>query len=352
MASTTRDTHENMGLDGAWRTGSPVMAGLRRLAMPTAIIGAALLGTLAMPMPAHATTLADLDRMIGEAQEACDERQQAYEAAQGDLDDAANGSYKSSDGRVEDILTGAGSLDSVTQGVRYGNSVAAKLQGKVAAAAAAKAEADDAKAKLEALRTRKAQQQESLKNADSIHFAQWQPGSSWASRRYWGGTVATHGCGLVSYTVAIDILTGARLDPSQMIDKRGDWVGMESWPDDSSGVRTGETHAEFTKRVFGVTERALPMDGDTLATLDQALEEDEAVVQLCGRGTIFKNGKTGQWRTSSGHYVLIYRHADGYYYVQDSTWLDEGGTAVRYSRSDMQRMLSGASALIAYSNAG
>lgn len=350
MASTIRNARRGMSLDTAWHVSVPVTAGLRRMAMPV-MLGVVLLGALAVPVPAHATTLAELDQMIASAQQVCDGKQKAYEAAQADLDDATNGSYKSADGRVSDILTGADTLDSVTQGVRYGNSVAAELQGKVDAAAAAKTEADDAKAKLEALKNRKVQQQESLRNADSIHFAQWQPGSTWASRRYWGGTVATHGCGLVSYTVAMDILTGANLDPSQMLDKRGDWVGMESWPDDSSGVRTGETHAEFTKRVFGVTERSLPMDGDKLATLDKALEEDEAVVQLCGRGTIFKNGKTGQWRTSGGHYVLIYRHADGYYYVQDSTWLDEGGTAVKYSKSDMQRMLSGASSLVAYSNA-
>lgn len=301
---------------------------------------------LALPAaPADATTLEELGKQLQQAQAVAAEKQAAYDDSTERLRDTVSATYKGSTVSVADMLASPQNVQQLLSAIKYGNVLTQEASDRVADAQRAKSDAENAESDAQRLYDRKRQQEDSLKNADSIHFAQ---GSApWGQMAYWNGTVATHGCGLVSYTVAVDILAGRGETPDQVLRERGDWDGTEQTLDATTG--NGErTHYDVTKSLYGITTESLSLDGDRLATLDAALE-GESVVQVCAAGRAFKNN-AGFWRYSNGHYIIIYRRADdGGYMVQDSTWTDKG-TAVHYSRDEMRVMMSNAHSLTAYRN--
>lgn len=301
---------------------------------------------LAIPAsPADATTLDELGEQLRQAQSVAAEKQDAYDDSVEHLRDTVSATYKGSSVSIADMLASPQSVQQLLSAIKYGNALTRETSDMVADAQRAKSEADDAASEAQRLYDRKRRQAESLRNADGIHFAQ---GSApWGQMGYWNGTVATHGCGLVSYTVAIDILTGRGETPDQVLRERGDWAGTEQTIDATTG-NGRRSHREVTKALYDVTTVSLSLDGDRLATLDAALE-GESVVQVCAAGRAFKNN-AGFWRYSNGHYIVIYRRADdGGYMVQDSTWTDKG-TAVHYSRDEMRVMMSHTHSLTAYRN--
>lgn len=302
--------------------------------------------SLALPASqAGAATLDELGRQLQQTQAVAEGRQRACDDAESALRATVSATYKGGAVSVADMLSSPQSVQQLLAAVKYGNAMMRDAADKVTAARQARQDAEDAYAEAQRLYDRKARQEESLRNADGIHFAQ--SSSPWGQMAYWNGTVATHGCGLVSYTVAIDILTGRGETPDQVLEERGDWAGTEQTLDATTG-NGSRTHYEVTKALYDVTTESLNMDGDRLATLDAALQ-GESVVQVCAAGRAFKNN-AGVWRWSGGHYVVIYRRADdGGYMVQDSTWTDKG-TAVHYSRDEMGVMLSHAHTLTAYRN--
>lgn len=318
----------------------------RRWRRVGAFASVAVVMVLSLPAaPADAATLDELGQQLQQAQAVAEERQAAYDDSLERLRDAVSAAYKGSSVSVADMLASPQSVQQLLSAVKYGNVITLEASDRVADAEQAKADADAAASEAQRLYDRKRQQEESLKNADGIHFAQ--ASAPWGQMAYWNGTVATHGCGLVSYTVAIDILTGRGETPDQVLKERGDWAGTEQTLDATTG-NGSRTHHEVTKALYDVTTESLSLDGDRLATLDTALE-GESVVQVCAAGRAFKNND-GTWRYSGGHYVIIYRRADdGGYMVQDSTWTDKG-TAVHYSRAEMSVMMANTHSLTAYMN--
>ena len=324
-----------------------IIVRLRHVACHRAVfLPFAIAVVLAMPaVPVHATTLDELGEQLQQAQAVAAERQDAYEDSVARLGDTVSTTYKGSSVSVADVLSSPQSIQQLLAAIKYGNALTQEASDRVADAQRAKSEAENAESKAQRLYDRKRRQAESLRNADGIHFAQ--DSAPWGQMGYWNGTVATHGCGLVSYTVAIDILTGRGETPDQVLRERGDWAGTEQTLDATTG-NGRRSHRDVTKTLYDVTTESLSLDGDRLATLDAALE-GESVVQVCAAGRAFKNN-AGFWRYSNGHYIIIYRRADdGGYMVQDSTWTDKG-TAVHYSRDEMRVMMSRAHSLTAYRN--
>ena len=325
-------------------TGRPLPYGwLCRLAMLSLIVGFVFL--CVTPIQANATTLAELSTQVQQAQDNAKQKEREYGDAKDALEGTVDAAYKGGNVSIINLITSPSDMQEMLSLVKYGNAMTRTAADKVSAAEKAKSDADNAVAAAQTLYDRKKSQEESLKNADSIHFCQ--ASSPWGQMRYWNGTVATHGCGLVAYTVAIDILTGRNMAPSQMLSERGDWAGTEQTVDSTTGGH-GRTHEAETLALFGVHTTALDTGGDRLATLDAALG-DESVVQICAAGRAFKNNE-GYWRWSNGHYILVYRRADdGGYMVQDSSWTDKG-RAVHYSASEMRVMLSNTHSMVKYSN--
>lgn len=300
---------------------------------------------MSSPSEAHAATVSELEQQVEAAQQDVADKQQSYDDAKSQLNELMSGNYKSGNTSVADILASSSSVSSVIQSIKYGNVITNEASEKIQAASDARQASEASASELQALLDQKRAQEDSLRNADSIHFAQGD--SPWGTLPYWNGTVATHGCGLVSYTVAIDVLTGRGLTPGEMLSLRGDWSGTEQTLSSTTGA-SGETHSDETLRLFDVTSESLDMSGNLNDEVDEALE-GEGVVQVCAAGTAFKNND-GYWRTSAGHYVTIYRHDANGYYVQDSTWSGAKGAAVCYSTSDLNVLLSHCHSLTAYRN--
>lgn len=297
--------------------------------------------------PAHATTLAELEEQLAQAQAVLGEKQQAYDGSQATLREVLGGMYKDGGMTASDLLSKTTDVTSMLNAVRYGNAMTDQVASQIQASKVARDEADKVRQDVQDIIDQKKRQAESLKNADNIHFCQADP--KWGMVSYWNGTIATHGCGLVSYTVAIDILTGRNATPDQILTERGDWAGTEQTITSTEGSRSGKTHEQVTRELYGVETEPLDMDGNRLQTLDSALGE-ESVVQVCAAGSAFKNNN-GYWRYSNGHYIIVYRKDDSWnYYVQDPSWGDENGRAVCYSPSEMARMLSLAHTMTAYHN--
>lgn len=295
----------------------------------------------------HATTLAELGDELAQAQAVLDERQQAYDDSQTALRKVLGEMYKDGGMSASDVLSLTPDVTSMLNAVRYGNAMTDQVASQIQASRAARDEADQARRDVQDVIDQRQRQSESLKNADGIHFCQCS--AQWGVIPYWNGTIATHGCGLVSYTVAIDILTGRNATPDQILSERGDWAGTEQTITSTEGSRSGKTHEQVTRELYGVETESLGMDGDRMRTLDYALGE-ESVVQVCAAGSAFKNNG-GHWRYSNGHYIVVYRKDDsGNYYVQDSSWGDENGRAVCYSPSEMARMLGLAHTMTMYHN--
>lgn len=315
-------------------------------AIATVVVGITIALSLSMsPVMARATTLDELQVQLERAQADSDVRQTEYEQAQAELQRTLSGTYKENATSAPEILSTPNSVGKALMAIKYGNAVTDKVVSQIQAESYAKRAADDAKAKVESLIEQERRQKASLQNADSIHFAQWDP--RWGTVRYWNGTITTHGCGLVAYTVMVDILTGRNATPDQILAERGDWAGTEQTIDSTTGGH-GRTHRQVTYDLYGVTTEELSLAGDRRATLDAVLD-GESVVQVCAAGQAFKNSD-GYWRWSGGHYILIYRKDDsGCYYVQDSTWQAKG-QAVQYTASDMNHLLACAHSLVAYHN--
>ena len=192
----------------------------------------------------------------------------------------------------------------------------------------------------------------SLISGDEYFFSQNDKSSDWWDLSYWRQRVGGKGCGLVSYTMAIDILTGANLTPADMYYLRGgangSWNGTDAMPNSTKGARM--THKEWSERNFGVTMR-LTESYPSNQTLQEGLEKGHVYLISRGGSKCFKDA-AGTWHYHGGHYVLLYR-----YDAQTSTFFvhDPSGNtvqqqrlnqAVPYSQSDMRRCINSRSFVV------
>lgn len=308
----------------------------------------AVLFSVVMPANARAVTLDELHEQVEAAKVAAQEARDGYESKKAALDGIVNAAYKNGSKDITDALLGASSFGDVMNGLVYGSALTDDGVKKVQEAREAQATADEAIARAEELAAQEESRIAARENARYMHFTQWK--EPWAGIPYWGGTIASAGCGLIAYTVAMNILTGSDYTPATMLDFRGDWSGSEQSLDSTYGTPDGSTHAEWTYANFGVESIMLPTSGDRMATLDAALAGGESAIQICASGYAFKD--TFGWRNSPyGHYITIYLHDEetDTYYVQDSS-ASFGEEAIEYSRDEMSRLMSHAYTIVEYRN--
>ena len=198
---------------------------------------------------------------------------------------------------------------------------------------------------------------------DQVFFAQNDQTSDWWDLPYWRKGVSGSGCGLVCYTMAVNMLAGTSHTPRTMYELRGGAQGCWMGSDLTASSTIGQleepplTHREFSQRHFGLTMGTLRnLDfGPTEQTKRAAVDEGLAKLRkgLCkgrvyfitrGGGDCFKNARD-QWEYHERHYVLLYRFdpRTGTYFIHDPS----GDTpqaialhqAVPYSEDDMRRVL-------------
>ena len=179
-------------------------------------------------------------------------------------------------------------------------------------------------------------------NADNLQFSQ--TGEYWKILGYWNSNVGYTGCGLCSYTTAIDIVTASNYTPLDMLSLRGDWAGMDNYIDDTTGL-DDRTHGEFTYDMFKVSSRHVDLN---TAALAEALQDNSAAV-ICTGGDVFYD-VYGNNYYYDGHFVCAYRYdADtGIFHVHDSAIEHELGTDVHYTWEQMDDMLAYTTSIVAY----
>lgn len=302
-------------------------------------------GLVGSPTVSYAKTIAELDDSIAGIESTIHEKERAVADAQGTLSETIKTAYKSNnDDTFLTVIMDSDGLETMVSNEQYAKSINRKYIKSIETAHNAVQELNDAKASLEALRAEKVAQQEARKNADVYHYCQW--GEPYSNIRYFCGTVGSAGCGLCAYTSAINILKGTDYRPDTMLSVRGDWAGTEEYVDSRVGSPNGLNHADWTKEQFDVTMES--RDANT-ATARETLMENEAVIIICAGGTVFHD-KAGVWRWSGGHYVLAYRCDDNGFYVHDSSYQGDNGSAVFYSDAEMQNMLNVAGQMVVLHN--
>lgn len=315
-------------------------SGIARLVVALAI---AVAGTAAPATPARAQTIDELNAAIASIEADMAQREAAVEAAKAALAESVRDSYKSGGTGAEQSLSAvldADGMEALISNAQYADSLSRKHAQAVADARVATAELEGARDELMRLREEAIAREEAKLNRDSgeYHYCQW--GESYSDIRYFCGTIASAGCGLCAYTTMVNLLIGTHYMPDEMLAIRGDWNGQEELLD------LYPSHAEWTREHFDIDMTLIP---DTVADARAALSEDETVLIVCSGGTVFHD-KAGNFRYSDGHYVVAYRCDDGGFYVHDSSYKGDDGTAVYYTDAEFDAMMIRADRIVKCSN--
>lgn len=296
------------------------------------------------PRQAHALTLAEIRSDISATQDEIEASEAKRDAAMEALGDVSSEIYKiDSAGSLLTTLISSDDIDGLIKNIEYLRSVGREYARAAQQASEASDELNMRLDELEELEAIEKAREEAWKEADKKHFPQG-GGMPWSNLPYWGANVAWAGCGLCAYTSVVDILTGADYTPTEMLDIRGDWVGMESHVNDASGTPDGSTHHDFTLKTFGIESYESEIrDSEAFAT---ELSKEETVSIVCARGTVFHN-KDGSYRYTDGHYVCVYKYDDEGFHVHDPATQDAN---IIYTHSEMQRLLNGTSSVVFYCN--
>ena len=322
-------------------------AGMTRLCL-AAITAIALLLPITiistLPVAAYATTSAEIQTQIDDLTEEIVSAEAKRDAAYDDFGYAATELYKmDSSGAIVLSLVSADNVPNLLASIAYLTAVSLDCVDTADKAQATADELGAKKSELGELLVEQKAREEAWARADEIHFPQG-GGMPWSNLSYWGANVAYAGCGLCAYTSVVDILTGASYTPTEMLDIRGDWVGMESSVSDASGTPDGSSHHDFTLGKFGIESYESGIR-DSEAFADE-LSKPERVAIVCARGTVFHN-KDGSYRYTDGHYVCVYKLDDEGFHVQDPAVQDAN---IVYTYDEMQRLLNGTSSVVFYAN--
>ena len=335
---TIKDSSK-MGTENSMRTSNIMRKAVK------AGIALAFACSLTPAAVAHAKTLDEYDAEIAAQEAVVKEKTAISEEATAVLGEATNWYYKNvSPGDVVDLIMNDEGIGDAIDKLSYMDKIYATYAQKKYEAEVAKQEAEAAQAELQALKDEKKARARTLATAADVQFPQ-SNNQPWSNIGYWNGTIASSGCGVCAYTVVIDVLCGKDYTPADMMEIRGDWRGMDGYPDDSTGSH-GKTHSEFTRDTFDVSTWNI---SPNVEELKSALTEQETAAIVCSRGRAFKDNQ-GSWRWSSGHFVAVLGYDDEGFHVSDSAYSHEYGTDVVYSDREMATMLSGANLVTIYSN--
>ena len=170
-------------------------------------------------------------------------------------------------------------------------------------------------------------------NFDNIHFCQTD-----YSESYWGGTIGSHGCGLCSRTVIVNGLLGKDYTPPELMKVMGDWRGMDSYLDDTTGSPGGKTHREVWNDMGIECEQF----GKGVDALKEQLQKGRVVLVLCGPPDSgypkpqYHNKDRTHYRESNGHFTVIYAYRNGKFMMQDSSY-SQG--PIEYTEEELENEL-------------
>ena len=180
-----------------------------------------------------------------------------------------------------------------------------------------------------------------FERADEVFFEQSDP--RWGHLPYAGYTVSWAGCGLVAYTMCVDVLTGARHTPGDVYKMRKEWGIRQARP---GGIFAKDAYVEYAdmhRELFGVETEFLA--DKSVENLARVLEES-AVVWASSRDIgspwLNRDGSRQSWQHSGGHFACIWKHEGGLFYMKDSSGPARKHNDVPYTHDQMGAWLVGA----------
>lgn len=145
------------------------------------------------------------------------------------------------------------------------------------------------------------------KRAADIYFCQ-RHGAPWESYPYWDGCMDYNACGLVSLTMAIDILTGQELTPADVYKIRAvagiDQLHMVT--KDGKHVCGGDAQPQFNpvyEKLFGI--RSEPLERSTDA-FREVLKSGDRVIWASSRNTDFYSNDRSVRNSHTGHVLCFW----------------------------------------------
>ncbi|MBQ9955675.1 MAG: hypothetical protein IJO87_09680 [Eggerthellaceae bacterium] len=183
----------------------------------------------------------------------------------------------------------------------------------------------------------------SFENAEDVHYAQVDP--QWAAHPYWDRTFKDCACGLCSFTMAVDILTGARLNPVEVYDLRSAW-GFPQLQEGNGDICACDAHECFNpmlREVFGVESTFLA--DKSLESFKRELEKGDRVIWFSSRDWgepwIWADGSKCENQYDCGHLICAWKYEDGKFIIKDPNGMRERGNNVAYDHEHFEKLLVG-----------
>ncbi len=182
-----------------------------------------------------------------------------------------------------------------------------------------------------------------FENAEDVFYSQKDP--LWCEHPYWEKNIGEMGCGLCSFTMAVDILTGARLNPVDVYEIRESW-GLPQKVEGNGDICACDAHEEFNARFresFGVESSFLA--DKSMESFINVLEGGGSVIWFSSRNWgepwIWSDGSKCKDQYIDGHLVCAWKHEDGLFYIKDPNGPKELGNNVTYSHEQFEKLLVG-----------
>lgn len=183
------------------------------------------------------------------------------------------------------------------------------------------------------------------KHAEDVFFCQTDMSQEWVHAPYWEGIIRNEGCGMISLTACINVLTGKDYHPLDIYRMR-DEAGIDQSTvvtKDGKSVCGGDAQFQFNEvngRLFGI--KSLPLERSVEA-FEEALGRDNTVIWASSRNVPFhdKTGEEYHRKPGEGHVIMFWKYEDGIFYAKDCHYLKELGNNVPYTEEEMADWLSG-----------
>lgn len=157
---------------------------------------------------------------------------------------------------------------------------------------------------------------------------------------YGCSTIHDAGCGVSALAHVVTLLTGQSVTPPDVVHelekKYPDWHSY--FAVDANGNAVGTVWGilgPLGEEVWGLKNSSCDRSVDAIQTVC----ESGGMVILSSRGSNFVNSNGDNYR-SSGHYIAVYKYSEGYFYIKDSSDKAVDGSSVKYSKDQLQTLIS------------
>lgn len=164
----------------------------------------------------------------------------------------------------------------------------------------------------------------------------------WAYLPYAGSNVLWTGCGLVAYTMCVDVVTGARFTPGDVYRlRKARGICQET----QDGIFARDAHTDYAlmhREVFGVeTEFLADKSVEGIARVLDSGAVVWASSREIGSPWLNADGTAQSCQFEGGHFGCIWKHENGLFYMKDSYGSARDHNDVPYTKQQLATWLEG-----------